>query len=148
MQPGTSNSTRTLALRLAAGVVVALIVWAVVAGVKAREAASEFRMMAKECHPIWRDFASQRFNPGDSLDALLAAHTPAWKRSLGDVTVCEFRAPRDPAVHPSPVRVTAVRGRLVSAIAGSCNWWHTFFDVTESSPTLCASAPLRKKGSN
>jgi len=144
MNDTSANRTRTLSKAAALVALVVLVACLAGTGVRTSGRAESLRMMSLECHPVWREFESGAFKQGDSLDALLAAHQPAWQRALGDVTVCEFHPPRDPAVHLSPVRVTAVNGRLVSAIAGSCNWWHTFFDATQDSATLCALAPSRQ----
>lgn len=138
-----TNQRRRGALSVLVGVAVALALgeWLRIDSPRALLA---YPMMAKECHPVWRDFAVRRFSRGDSMEALFTAHTPSWQRSLGDIMVCEFHPVRKAGVHPSPVRVTAVRGRLVSAEAGSCTWWHTFFadfaGVAACGPALAASS--------
>ena len=134
-----------MALVSLACVVAAIVALCARFGIHSPADVIEYRLMAKECHPVWRDFAARRFESGDSLQALFAAHAPSWQRSLGDITVCEFHPVRKEGVHPSPVRVTAVRGRLVSAEAGSCNWWHTFFagfeGVAACGPALAKTNP-------
>lgn len=144
MNSTPTSLARKLARAGASALLVACALWAVTAALRSSARSETLRLLAKECHPVWREFESGAFRQGDPLDKLLAAHKPAWQRTLGDVTVCEFHPAPDPAVHLSPVRVTAVRGRLVSALAGSCNGWHTFFDETQSSPNLCALAPPRQ----
>jgi len=85
-----------------------------------------FLGMARECPPIWRQFALRRFAAGDSAAELLRRFPPSHRAEFGRYGVYTYHQT------PNGIQCTALSvltrdGRLLSARAGSCTWQYAFF---------------------
>ena len=91
-----------------------------------------FFEMARECHPVWRQFAFRRFGPGDSLAALLQRHPPKSREEFGRYGIYTFHPWESNAIPFTSLTVTSRDGKLLSAGAGSCTWQFIFFSTKDA----------------
>jgi hypothetical protein len=87
--------------------------------------------MAAEVHPVWREFALRRFGAGSSAKDLVRLHPTRRAHEFGRYAVYEYDADGDGFMSWSGLVVTARDGKLLSAMAGSCQWKFTFFETPD-----------------
>jgi hypothetical protein len=87
--------------------------------------------MARECHPVWRQFAFRRFGPGDSMAALLRRFPPKHREEFGRYGIYTFHPWESNAIPFTGLTVTSRDGKLLSASAGSCTWQFIFFSTKD-----------------
>ena len=82
--------------------------------------------MSRECHPVWKDLAPRNVKPGDDVDEVIASTSPARVLRHDDYTTVLYQG--GDGICFTQLCVVAKDGRLISAVAGSCTWDHTFFE--------------------
>ncbi len=83
-----------------------------------------YREMSRECHPVWKDLYWGRIQAGQDVEEVIAATDPVRVERYGEYVRLHYQ----PALSFGGVTITAKRGRLASAWAGSCTWDRTFFN--------------------
>jgi hypothetical protein len=81
--------------------------------------------MRRECHPVWKDLALRSIKAGDDVDVLIANTSPARVIHHDEYTTVAYHGG---GLCFTQVSALAKDGRLVSAVATSCTWDHTFFE--------------------
>lgn len=84
-----------------------------------------YTQMRKECHPVWKDLAFRRLHAGQDLEEAMRIAKPMRVEKQGEFVVLLYQEP----MHFTGIAVVAKDDRLVSAMAASCTWQHTFFDT-------------------
>jgi hypothetical protein len=87
--------------------------------------------MAAEVHPVWRGFALRRYEAGSSAKELVRLHPPRSAHEFGRYAVYEYDDAGGGFLSWSSLVVTARDGKLLSAMAGSCQWQFTFFETPD-----------------
>ncbi len=88
--------------------------------------------MARECHPVWREFALRRFGKGDSAEEFLRRFSPSLGKESGRQGTYQYtKAPAD-HIPFTGLTVTTRDGRLIRADAWSCTWQFTFFETSDA----------------
>src|SRR5690349_4710944 len=78
--------------------------------------------MARECHPVWRQFAFRQVGAGDSLVALLKRYPPKRREEFGRYGIYTFHPWESNTIPFTGLTVTSRDGKLLSAGAWSCTW--------------------------
>lgn len=88
--------------------------------------------MAKECHPVWQQFAFRRFGAGDSASDLLQRYPPSRSEEFGRYAVYRYHEGGPNVVSLTGLSVITRDGKLLSAEAGSCTWQFCFFQTQDA----------------
>lgn len=88
--------------------------------------------MARECHPVWREFAWRRFGKGDSAEEFLRRFPPTLSKESGRQGTYQYTKESGYHIPFTGLTVTAWDGRLIRADAWSCTWQFTFFQTSDS----------------
>jgi hypothetical protein len=92
--------------------------------------------MARECHPVWRQFALRCAVAGDSTANLFSRFPPSSRDEFGRYGIYQYYpGSADDGIWFTGLTVTARDGRLIRAEAWSCTWHFTFFDTPDPSFT-------------
>jgi hypothetical protein len=91
-----------------------------------------YREMARECHPVWKQFALRQFGPGDSAQRLFQRFPPTRRDEFGRYGVYAYwKGPPD-SIPFSSFGVVTRDGKLLGAGAGGCTWKFTFFNTPDA----------------
>jgi hypothetical protein len=82
--------------------------------------------MSRECDPVWQELALRRIKPGNDVEELIARTSPARVIRHDEYTTILYHS--GGGICFTQVSVVAKEGRLISAVAASCTWDHTFFE--------------------
>ena len=83
-----------------------------------------YRMMSRECHPVWESLHWGRVHSGQDVEEIIVATKPVRVERYGEFVRLNYQV----GLCFSGVTLTAKKGRLASACAWSCTWDRTFFD--------------------
>jgi len=107
-----------------------------------------YRMMSRECHPVWRDLHWGRIRSGQDVEEVIAATNPVRVERYGEFVRLNYQE----GLCFTGVTITAKDGRLASAAAWSCTWDRVFFnELTEEDWKAYSDAyeahwgPIRKQ---
>jgi len=85
-----------------------------------------YRMMSRECHPVWNDLYWGRIAAGQDVEEVVARTQPPRVERLGDWVTLSYQGK---GLCFTGVTVIAREGKLVAASAWSCTWSRKFFDT-------------------
>jgi hypothetical protein len=88
--------------------------------------------MARECHPVWREFAWRRFGKGDSAEEFLRRFPPTLSKESGRQGTYQYTKEGGYYIPFTGLTVTSWDGRLIRADAWSCTWQFTFFETSDA----------------
>jgi hypothetical protein len=87
-----------------------------------------YRMMSRECHPIWEDLHWGRISAGQDVEAVIAQTKPVRVERFGNYVMLGYQE----GLCFTGITLVARDGKLVAASAWSCTWDRTFFDTLSS----------------
>ena len=121
---GSHTSPGKLTRRLLIGIALASAVVAACAFLRVTRPADilAYVGMARECHPVWRQFAFRRFGTGDSAQKFLQRFPPSRRDEFGRYGVYEYYPGSSNGIWFTGLTVVTRDDRLLSSQAGSCTW--------------------------
>jgi hypothetical protein len=93
-----------------------------------------YKMMSRECHPVWKDLHFGRIYSGQDVEEIIAATKPQRVDRCGGFVILSYqKSISGEGICFTGVTITAKNGRLACACAWSCGWDRLFFDeLTEA----------------
>jgi hypothetical protein len=83
-----------------------------------------YRMMSRECHPVWQNLHWGRVHMGQNVEEVIVATKPVRVERYGAFVLLSYQE----GLCFTGVTITAKNGRLACATAWSCTWDRVFFD--------------------
>lgn len=88
--------------------------------------------MARDCHPVWKEFAWRRFGKGDSVEEFLRRFPPSQREDSGRQGTYHYHKDGGKGMRFTGVTVSSWDGHLIRAQAWSCTWQFTFFETGDA----------------